>query len=368
MGTNETIYELESYFNDLIAAKRIPGCGLKLRKDGEMIYNKCLGMADLENGIELKENTIFRMCSMTKLLIAAAIMKLVEEGKISLNDNLLKFFPEYPEEKKRVRVRHLLNHSSSLGQLDPSNEFFYKTLDPQESLESRVNKWADMPFDCEIGESAAYSAVVNFDILGRIIEVVTGEGLDAWLKKNIFEPLGMKDTTYFLNEDQKARKAACYHSEDGKLILIPEGNPFFASISSDYGYCSGAAGIFSTLYDYDRFTTMLANGGELDGIRIISEESLKLMRTPRQITDEECQPGCPWGLGFMIFEHPEKSDIKVASGTFGWSGALGTHMFVDPVNGISATFMVSMDDLNGAGSFISRDIEKIIMEHLIGLM
>lgn len=362
MNKNRMTKKLDQYFQELIDTKRIPGCGLIVRMNGEPIYSHCMGLSDIEASHTFGADTIIHICSMTKLLIAVSIMKLVEEKKLSLNDNLVKFFPEYPEEKKRVRIRHLLNHSSSLGQLEPSNEFFYRTLDPQENLKSRVDKWADMPFDCELGESAAYSAVVNYDILGRIIEVVTGENLDIWLKENIFKPLQMNDTTYFLNEEQNTRKAACYHSEQGELILIPENHPFFASISSTFGYCSGAAGIYSTLYDYDRFTAMLANGGILDGVRIISEESLQLMKTPRQITDQVCQPGCPWGLGFMIFEEPEKSDMAVAPGTYGWSGALGTHMFIHDELGICATYMVSMDDLNGAASFISREIEKIIFE------
>ena len=356
---------MDDMLNKLIQSNRIPGCGLKVRKNGELVYDKCLGLYDVEKEKAVTERTIYRMASMTKLIIAVSIMHLTEEGVLSLNDNLVKFFPHYPEEKKRVRIRHLLNHSSSLGQLQPRNDFYDQNFAPEDLLEERVDKWADMPFDCELGESADYGAIVNFDILGRIIEIVTGENLDAWLKKNIFHPLGMMDTGYFLTEEQKIRKAPIYISTDGKRVLPFDNDPLIQAVTSDFGYCSGAGGIFSTLYDYDRFTTMLVNGGKLDDVRIISEKSLDLMRTPNQITDKECRPGCPWGLGFMVFIHPEKANMDVAPGTFGWSGAFGTHMFVQKEMGISATFVVSMGDLQGAESFISRNIEKIVFEELM---
>lgn len=355
---------LDTYFEQLIEEKRIPGCGLIVRKKGTEIYHNCLGMADIEEGRKLDDTTVFRMASMTKLIIAVAIMKLIEERKLSLNDNLVKFFPEYPEEKKRVRIRHLLNHSSSLGQTEKSNEYAEQVFDIHDTLEQRTAKWGNMPFDCELGESASYSALVNFDLLGRIIEVVTGENLDDWLKNNILHPLGMMSTGYFLSKEQMSNLAPCYIYENGKLIRQPEHNVLFDHVTTEYGYCSGAAGIFSTLKDYDRFTTMLAYGGKMNGVRILSEKSIEQMCTPYQITDKECQPGCPWGLGFMLFLKPERSKIFVAPGTFGWSGALGTHMFVHSDSGISATFTVSMGDLDGAESFISREIEKIVFEEL----
>lgn len=355
---------LDAYFDELIKTQRIPGCGLIVRKNGSEVYHNCVGLADIEKNEILKETTVFRMASMTKLIIAVAVMKLVEEKKLSLNDNLVKFFPDYPEEKKRVRIRHLLSHSSSLGQSDKSNRYAEKVFDIHDTLQQRMAKWGEMPFDCELGESADYSALVNYDLLGRIIEIVTGENLDVWLKENIFYPLKMTDTGYFLSDEQKARLAPCYISDKGKLIRQAEHNPLFDTVSTEFGYCSGAAGIFSTLQDYDRFTTMLANKGILEGVRILSENSLALMCTPYQITDKECLPGCPWGLGFMIFKEPQKAGISVLPETFGWSGALGTHMFVHLLSGISATFVISMGDLNGAASFISRDIEKIIFEEL----
>lgn len=353
--------ELNSYFQELLDTKRIPGCALRVRRHGELIYDRCFGVYDLAKAEPVTENTVYRLASMTKLITAAAVMKLVEDGVLSLNDNLVKFFPDYPEEKKRVRIRHLLNHSSSLGTPGGKGEaYLMEYFRPGVTLEERITDWAQMPFDCELGETAKYSAVVNFDTLGRIIEVASGMSCEEYYRKAILDPLGMKDTSFNLREDMAERLAAVYNSKDGVLTEAPEVAMIDALTKPSPSYQSGSGGLYSTLADYDRFTTMLAGGGILDGVRILKEETLRLMRTPRQITDEETMPGCPWGLGFMIFEHPERSGIFVAPGTYGWSGAFGTHMFVNEETGLSATFMVSMADLGGADSPISRQIEKIV--------
>ena len=356
--------KLDQYLDTLLVQGKIPGCGLIVRQGGDVIYKSCKGLRDIEADAPAEEDTVFRMASMTKLIIAVAVMKLAEEKKLSLNDNLVRFFPDYPEEKKRVRIRHLLNHSSSLGQTPKSMDYFWKVLDLKEDLKSRTDKWAWMPFDCELAETADYSAFVNFDLLGRIIEVTSDMPLDDYLKENILLPLKMEDTGFFLTDEQMSRLAACYNYTDGKLVREGEHTLLLDASTTEYGYCSGSAGIFSTLHDYDRFTLMLAQGGALEGVRILSEESLRLMRTPRQLSDVEWVPGCPWGLGFMIFEEPEKADICVAPGTYGWSGAYGTHMFIHEPSGICATFVICMGDLNGAESYISREIERIVFREV----
>lgn len=355
--------QMKEMLSELIEMQRIAGAALRIRKDGEIVFDECLGYANREKGEPIREKTIFPLASMTKLIIAVGVMKLVEEGKLSLNDNLVKFFPNYPEEKKRVRIRHLLNHSSSLGQGEKSMLYDSQIWNPKATLEEYIDKLGEMPFDCELGESADYCTSVNFDILGRIIEIASGQELEEWLKDHIFHPLGMCDTTFFPTEEQKGRMAVLYEQKDGELVVHDRSNSMFARIF-DSEYASGAGGLYGTLHDYDLFTTMLCAGGEYEGRRIITENTLDLMRTPRQITDVEWMPGLPWGLGFRIFEHPEKTGKKVAPGTFGWSGAMGTHMFVHREMGICATFMVCQADLMGGASFISREIEKITFENL----
>ena len=354
---------LDEYFEGLLTSKRIPGCGLKVRKNGELIYDKCFGVADLDSGLKVSEDTIFFLASMTKPVVAVAAMMLVEQGKLVLDDDLLKFFPSYPEDKKTVTVRHLLNHCSGLGQGKAGNMYFAMNARPGDSLAERIERMGAMPFDYAPGESAEYSPVVGFEILGRILEIASGQRLEDLLRETIFRPLGMDDTSFFIPAEKMNRIAKIYNSVDGSLSEFSgQMNPLQRLTQSNPNYCSGCGGLKGTLKDYDRFTTMLAHGGMLDGVRIISEESLKLMRTPRQLTKAERFPGLVWGLGVLIFENPEKMHVHVAPGTFGWSGAFGTHMFISPETGLSATYMVSMGDLGGAGSPISRQIEKIVFD------
>lgn len=353
---------LDSYFDHLLVSKRIPGCGLKVRKDGQLIYDRCFGLADLENSLPVSDDTLFALASMTKPITAVAAMRLVEDKKLSLDDCLLKYFPHYPTEKQSVTVRHLLNHCSGLGQGPASNQYFIDHAFPDDSLADRINRLQDIPFDYQPGESAQYSPVVGFEILSRIIELAADMPLEEYMAAEIFRPLGMRDTGFCPGSENRSRTAKIYNSIAGQLVPASMNNPLLATIFSNECYHAGCGGLFGTLQDYDRFTTMLASNGQLDGIRILKESSLIQMRTPRQLTAATHRPGLPWGLGMMVFEEPEKSNFCVAPGTFGWSGAFGTHMFVSPSTGLSATFMINMGDLNGALSPISRQIEKIVFQ------
>ncbi len=363
---NSMAEKLDEYFHGLLSAGRIPGCGLKVRKDGELIYDKCCGFSDLQNHLAVTDETIYRLASMTKPITAVAVMRLVEEGKISLDDSLLDYFPNYPEDKRKVTVRHLLNHCSGLGQGEIGNAYFFQNAIPGESLQERIEHMGDMPFDFAPGESAAYSAVVGFEILGRIIEIASDMNLEEYLQKTILRPLGMTDTSFYLPESKAERLSPIYESVDGQLNrLDPSETPdlsFLSLITGTPHYHSGSGGLYGTLRDYDRFTDMLAHKGELCGVRILKEDSVKLLHTPRQLTKAALAPGAVWGLGFLIFEEPDMKMFFAAPGTYTWSGAFGTHMFINENRGICATYMVSMIDLGGARSPISRQIEKIIFE------
>ena len=354
--------KLNAYFLGLLDSNRIPGCGLKVRKDGELIYSECFGLADLDSHLTMDDRTVFHMASLTKLATAVTAMRLGEESALSLDDDLLKFFPSYPDDKKAITVRHLLNHCSGLGQGAKGNAYFDENSLPGESLAERIEKMGNMPFDFKPGESAAYSPVVGFEILGRILEIASGKRLEDLMQELIFRPLGMADTSFYLHGDMASRLASIYNSVEGTLVKLDvDSFPVFSLTKSIEHYNSGSGGLFSTLYDYDRFTHMLFNGGELDGTRIITEDSLKLMRTTHQLTAANAyMSGLAWGLGFLVFEDPAAAHIAVAPGTFGWSGAFGTHLFVNTETGLCATYMVSMGDLGGGASPISREIERIV--------
>ena len=230
-----------------------------------------------------------------------------------------------------------------------------------DKLADRVTRWKDLVPDFTPGTATGYSPSVGFEILGRIIEVISGMELDAYLCQTIFEPLKMADTAFILNDEQKNRKSILHHDPEAPVVPIPGdykmGDYIDASIG---GYFSGAAGLYGTAADYNRFVRMLANGGELDGVRILKEETVRLMSTASN--ELYMKPGVRWGLGVQVYESPEITGACIPEGGYSWSGAYGTHFFVWPENNLSFVLMLNCDNLGGSESYISRMIEKAIYE------
>lgn len=344
---------------ELVKRNVIPGGALRVHQHGKVVYEGCVGYSNIEKRIPVEIDTVYRMCSMTKLVTAVAAMQLVERNQLSLDDSIMKFFPAFSQNKKEITVRHLLTHSCGMGQSEISMRYYYKNMKLTDTLEDQVARWGEMPLDCPIGTSADYSPNVAFDILGRIIELVSGQSLREFIRDNITEPLDMKDSSFAVPRDKGDRWAVLYQSAGGELVPVTDET---AIAQADYGYNQGCGGLYSTLDDYDRFTEMVYERGTLNGKQILKEETLWLMRTPGQITMDELKPGQRWGLGFLIFQHPEWTARKLGHNTFGWSGSYGTHMYVDPVNDLCMTFMTGRKDIGGADSIASLELENIIYE------
>ena len=340
----------------------LPGCALRVRRGGEIVFDSCSGYADLENQIPVRPDTLYRICSMTKLVTAVAVMQLVERETISLDDSLLRFFPNYPASKAKITVRHLLSHCCGMGQGSIGERYMRACLAPEDTLATWIDKWGDMPLDCPVGTSAAYSPAAAFDLAGRVVEIATGQTLGEYITRNIAKPLGMKDTGFVVSDAQKPRRARLYRGAEAGFEPVEDAR----SVLQFMGFEEGCGALFSTLDDFDRFTTMLYCNGELDGARIISEETLWLMRTPEQITSDSLRPGQRWGLGFLIFEHPEWTGRKLGHFTYGWSGAFGTHMYIDPQNDLCVTLMAGREDIGGADSVASFALEEAIFESFCG--
>ena len=243
---------------------------------------------------------------------------------------------------------------------EAGNKFFNEHLDQSDRLADRVEKWKDMPLDFEPATKTGYSGIVAFDILGRIIEVVSGQEYQDYLTENLWKPLGMDDVTFVLNEEQKDRLAKLYNTEEGQQIFLETDGLWDAVNPLANGYYSGAAGMFGTVEGYDRFTSMLANEGEWNGNRVLQKETVKKMhqRGARNIL-ETC-PGAYWGLGMQIFADPKAMGVAVAPDTYGWSGGYGTHMFIHPESGLSMTFVMNRGNIGGASSYIARKVEELV--------
>ena len=366
----------------------IAGASIIVRKNGDIVHEEYIGFADIAAGIPVSENTIFRLASMTKPVIAVAIMCMAERGLLSITDPIAKYIPAFAEMqvaaekldvlpgcdmdemmkkaekmtfvplKRAITIEDLLRHRSGLGQgLVSMKRGIFENV-PGIDLAQRVENIANCPMDFQPGEGTGYSAVVAFDVLGRIVEIVSGKALAEILNEIIFEPLGMTDITFWPTDDQKPRIPRFYQRPNGVLEdVYPDDN---AASPFNFSYPCGSAGLFATLADYDRFVQMLANGGELDGKHILKNETVKQMAA-RCADDPETYT---WGLGMNVFSCHEKSGRWLTDGTFGWSGAYGTHFYIDPVNNMCMTLMANRADIGGAGSYVSWGVEEAIFKGL----
>lgn len=338
------------------------GASLLIRQNGQKVYQHICGYANLETGERLAEQHIFRLASMTKPVTGIAAMQLVEQGKLGLDDSVAEYLPGF-EAKKAVKIVDLLNHSSGLGQDQAGNDYVAKTLDPKDNLAERVNKWAGMPFDFEPGSATGYSGLVGFDMLGRIIEIVSGQEVPAYFRQHIFEPLGMRDTTFVLTPEQAARTVRLYEAEKGKINDVTATDPTWKMISAmENNYFSASGGLLGTLPDYDKILQMLAGGGKYGTTRLLKEETVRQMRTESARHKKEVAPGVVWGLSMVVYGAPEQTGLPMTAGTFGWSGAFGTHFFIDGQKKIEALLMLNLSNIGGAASYISREVERLVYE------
>ncbi len=357
--------------NSYVQNGDIAGGSMLVRKNGEIVSMEFAGFSDMEKGIRVTEDSVFRLASMTKPVIAAGILLLVQENKLKVSDLLTKYLPEFSDLSVGVRsedgsvslspvhrpltIEDLLRHRSGIGHGGISVSYGVNSVAPGTTLTERVYALSRAPLDFQPGTQAGYSARCAFDVLGRVIEIVSGMELGAFLKEKFFDPLNMPDTAFVPNEDQKNRLVRLYDKSKGELKDFYQpgvtGSPFL------FSYPCGSAGLFGTLSDYDNFVQMLAGRGK----RILSDETLRMMTEADQTL---MFPKGAWGLGVQVFNKKSVSSRSLAQNTFGWSGAFGTHFYIDPVNDVTMILMVNRLDIGGSGSYVSFGMEEAVFEEL----
>ncbi len=386
--------QMEAY----VRTREMVGGALIIRRDGEILLKNRWGSLDAEGKQPVTEGTIFRMASMSKPVTAVAVMRLVEQGKLGLDDELTKYIPAfqglrvvvdkryaYSEENvkkvlwrfltfrlknvatvpadRMITVRDLLSHSSGLEQGLVGLILMMKMKFKDDTLETRVQKYATHPLDFQPGTTASYSPLAGFDILARLVEIVSGKPFAGYVSDNIFTPLGMQDATYHPTPAQRARIPRLYQYGKRKLKDVTGSKKDLNAIGHiGPKYTSGSAGLYATLEDYDRFVQMLANEGELDGARILQPETVRQMHTEGAYKHLEFQPGLTWGLGMLIRQDPEKAHSSACQGTYGWSGHFGTHFFISPADHLSLVFAMNRADAGGADAYISKRLEELVFE------
>ena len=361
--------------NDLKNA-RISGAQLVVFQGGEAVYKTAVGYQNPLTREPIKSDAIYRMASMTKPVTGVAALIAEDLGYFTVNDLVSDYLPQFETmyvakmegdevvagEKATVplRIWHMLAHTSGMMSHDIGRKLeLQKPDEAYESLVAMVDYCSRRPLSYNPESFSSYCAYSAFDTVARIIELKSGMAYKDFLKKYIFDPLGMKDTTYTPTEEQWERLITMTDRMAARVCCgVDMGRHTFEGFPLSYT-CAGA-GLVSTLEDYSKFAQMLQNKGELGGVRIFSENrinELTLPRIPKETPGRD--PISSWGLGVRVVDEHEVLPV----GSYGWSGAYGTHFWVDPENKITAIYLRNSRfyDAGGCGQ-IGRQFEKDVMD------
>ena len=355
---------------------KIAGAVVMIQQDGRDVFSNAYGWRDREAGDRMEETDIFRIASQTKALTSVAIMMLMEEGKLVIDDPLGKFLPEWTSTtvavtnakggydvvpaKRPITIRDLLSHTAGISYGSGPGEkawrdagvFGWYFADKTEPVSAVVAKMAKLPMAAQPGEQWVYG--YNTDILGVVVEKLSGQSLDVFLKERLIDPLGMKDTSFCLPSEKTDRLAVVYTAKDGKAERAPspgswQGTGHIGQGHYAGGPCkafAGGAGLLSTAQDYSRFLEMLRRDGELDGKRYLSRKTVELM-THDTLVSATYQPGQGFGLGFRVTKDPSVMGNLGSVGDYGWGGAYHSTYWVDPELGLTVVYMVQLIPAGG---------------------
>ena len=343
----------------------IAGAVSLVARKGKVAYFEAQGMADLESKRPLRTDAIFRLASMTKPVTSLAIMMLQEEGLLLIDDPVSKYLPEFkspkvaianaPNERygpgyrtvpaeTEITLRQLLTHTAGLasGTGGPTMEMF-KTFNaerrPEELLADYIGKLAALPLSFQPGDRWEYGPAT--DVLGRVVEVVSGLDLNRFFRRRILDPLAMKDTSFYLPDDRLPRLATAYDKTDAGLVKSNAPGP----ASRTGRMYAGAGGLAGTAEDYFRFCQMLLNGGQLEGTRLVSRKTIEAM-TANQIGPltlwQDVYRNYGFGLGFRVRKELGQTQTLGSKGEYGWGGAHGTYFWIDPAEKTIGILMIQL--------------------------
>ncbi len=357
--SSERLGRIDKMIQSAIDSNWIAGAVGFIARDGEIVYHKAFGVSDLETSTPLKKDDIFRIASQTKAIVSIAAMMLFEEGKFLLDDPVSKYIPEFKNPqvlerfnekdttfttipaKREITIRDLFTHTSGIdyaGIGSPNMRAIYAKYDIPPGfgtdkliLSDKMRALGKLPLAHQPGERFTYG--LNIDVLGYLIEIWSGESLDSYLKKNLFEQLGMNDTYFYLPEEKHGRLVKV-STEDKSQHVIPMDQETVNYPLLKGTYFSGGAGLSSTIKDYAVFLQMLLNKGEYNGKRLLSRRTVELI-TSNQIGDLNLGNN-KFGLGFEITTSKGQAVLGVSEGSFSWGGYFGTIYWADPEERIVA--------------------------------
>jgi CubicO group peptidase (beta-lactamase class C family) len=360
--STERFARIDSVVNDYIARECFPGAVAFIARHGKIVYYKSFGMRDPAAQDPMEKDDIFRIASMTKALTSVAVMMLYEEGRFLLDDPVSKYIPEFKNPQvlvklnpdltyvarpasKEITIRNLLTHTSGIGYpFIPSDvaALYNKNNIPDgifitdAVLKTAIPALARLPLLHDPGEKFTYG--LNTDVLGYLVEVISGKTFDEFMKERLYGPLGMEDACFFLPEDKVDRLVPVYENSDKGLGPSPDlryDYPFRGARS----YFSGGGGALCTILDYARFMQMMVNGGSYNGQQILGRKTIDLM-TMNQTGDLAGDGG--FGLGFGLVSEGTKNQILSSAGNYSWGGYFSTSYWMDPKEDLIGLFFTQM--------------------------
>jgi CubicO group peptidase (beta-lactamase class C family) len=365
----ERLKRLDRVLQKYVDDNQIAGAVALVLRDGKPVYERAVGWSDKEAGRKMTANTIFRIASQTKAITSTALLALVEEGKVGITEPVSHFIPSFANTtvavqtgagvnivpaKRPITIQDLLTHTAGISYgteplvaslyeakgLGPAAGIGWYTADKAEPICETMDRLGSLPFVAQPGEAFVYG--YNIDILGCVVERASGLPLDEFIRTRITEPLGMKDTRFFLPAGQRERLAAVYSSgSDGRIVRAPEGSKGQGHyVDGPRKSFAGGAGLLSTARDYARFLDMIRKSGAIDGVRILAPRMVELMTT-NQIGTLHSTTGLGFGFGFQTVDRYGAKGMS-AIGSFGWGGAYGTTYEVDPPGRLVYVLMVQL--------------------------
>lgn len=360
---------LTAALDEYVATGALVGGELLVLRNGTPIYQHAFGMRDREANDPMRLGAVYRIASQSKAVVSVAIMMLQEEGKLLLGHPVSRYIPEFKQTtvavpkagggydvvpaKRQITIRDLLTHTAGIGygggpaadQWKAAGIQGWYFADRAEPVSAVVKRMAALPMDAQPGERFVYG--YNTDILGVVVEVASGMSLDAFLRTRLFEPLKMRNTSFYLPASERDALATVYTWVDGRLERSPDPGAMTGQGAYANGprvAFSGGAGLLSTASDYSRFLQMLLNGGELDGRRVLAPSSVALMTTNHVGT---LYGADGFGLGFSVRQSLGSSGQPGSVGEYGWGGAYHSTYWVDPVERLVVVYMTNLNNTGG---------------------
>jgi CubicO group peptidase (beta-lactamase class C family) len=366
----ERLSRIDDMLKEAIDREEVPGAVALVARNGKIVYFKAMGLADVESGRAFERDDIFRIASQTKAITSTAVMMLWEEGKFRLEDPISKYIPEFAnamvldsliEEDSSflarpaagpITIRHLISHTSGIGYGFIDNDQFRKMYakagitdawtTEELRLEENIPRLAKLPLHHDPGENFTYSE--GIDVLGYLVELLSGMPLDRFFEERIFKPLGMEDSYFYLPESKYKRLVPVQTYENGKWVRFT--TPYYEvdyPIMGAKTYFAGGAGLCSTARDYATFLQMYLNQGELNGVRLLSRTTVQVIMA-NQIGDIWANTGAHFGLAFQVVDQQgEDAGGMGSAGTFSWGGYFNTQYFADPKEQVIGILMKQTD-------------------------